>query len=194
MNKLLFSLIIGFALLASCNEGTIVEPEDPAIQLAIDLEEIDQFLIDNGYDPATVDTTESGVRYIIIDEGNTMYDSLSIDESDIVDFDFIGRLTDGTLFDTTIESVAMEDEDIFNEDRVYVPTLMNYSETGWTIRNRFIDGFVDGIAVTFNKVHVGAHILIVFPSGLGYGAAVRGPIPANSVLTFELFPVRVDKQ
>jgi hypothetical protein len=198
--KLVSFLFLATAILMfSCNEGTIVEQVDPSIQRAIDIEIINDYLTEKGYDPATVDTTESGVRYIIIDEGQTSFDSLSIDESDIVDFDYIGRLTNGALFDTSIEAVAQEDTAIFSEFRNYVPLLMNYSSTGWTIRDRFVSGFAEGISITFNKVHVGAHILIAFPSDLGYGATAQfgngvETIPANSVLTFELFPVRVTKQ
>lgn len=196
---LFFSFIIGLSLFISCGEGEIVELVDPTIQRAIDIEIIEDFLIENGYDPATVDTTENGVRWVIIDEGQTEHDSLSIDESDIVDFDYIGRLADGTLFDTSILSIAEQDTVIFSENRQYVPILMNYSSTGWPIQERFVIGFVEGISATFNKIHVGGHVLIIFPSGIGYGSNPQfgngvETIPANSVLVFELFPVRVSKQ
>ncbi|MEP5613636.1 MAG: FKBP-type peptidyl-prolyl cis-trans isomerase [Cyclobacteriaceae bacterium] len=198
-NLLLLILGISLVFLISCGEGKIIVSVDPAIQRAADVAIINEYLTSKGYDPSTVDTTESGVRYVILDEGQTAFDSLSIDESDIVDFNYIGRLTDDKLFDTTIESITQEDTTIFTEGRVYIPILINYSSTGWTISGRFITGFTDGVSTTFNKVHVGGRILIVFPSDLGYGSIAQfsngiETIPASSVITFELQPVRVTKQ
>ncbi len=195
----LISFAIGLTFLISCGEGTVVVIEDPSVQRAIDIGIIDEYLTAKGYDPATVDTTESGVRYIIINEGQTADENLSIDESDIVDFDYIGRLTTDKLFDTSIESISEEDTAIFSSAKVFQPIRINYSTTGWTLGGSFIAGFSQGITATFDKVHVGGKVLIVFPSDLGYGAIPQfgnevETIPANSVVTFELFPVRVIKQ
>jgi len=199
-NLFLSFFAIGLVFLISCGEGEVIVTVDPAIQRAADIAIIEEYLTSKGYDPSTVDTTESGVRYVILDEGQTGFDSLSIDESDIVDFDYIGRLTNDKLFDTTIESITQEDTAIFEDGRVYIPVLINYSSTGWTISGRFITGFTDGVSSTFNKVHVGGRILIIFPSDLGYRGVPQfsnggiETIPANSVITFELRPVRVTKQ
>ncbi len=189
---------VGLTVVISCGEGNIVVREDPSVQRAIDIGVIEDYLTSKGYNPATVDTTESGVRWVVIDEGQTGDANQAIDESDIVDFDFIGRLTDDKLFDTTIESVALQDTAVHDSSTVYIPVLINYSSTGWTLGSRFISGFRDGISATFNKVHVGGHILIVIPSDLAYGPVppphVSEAIPENAVLAFELFPVRVTKQ
>ncbi|MEP1097720.1 MAG: FKBP-type peptidyl-prolyl cis-trans isomerase [Cyclobacteriaceae bacterium] len=198
-NLFLLSFAIVLTFLISCGEGSVVIAVDPAIQRAADVAIIEEYLTSKGYDPSTVDTTESGVRYVILDEGQTAFDSLSIDESDIVDFDYIGRLTDDKLFDTTIESVTQEDTAIFTDNRVFIPILINYSSTGWTISGRFITGFTDGVSTTFNKVHVGGRILIILPSDIAYGGSAQfsngiETIPANSVITFELQLVRVTKQ
>lgn len=198
-NLFLFLFAVGLTFLISCGEGNVIVAIDPAIQRAADIEVIEEFLTSQGFDPATVDTTETGVRYVILDEGQTGDESLSIDESDIVDFNYIGRLTNEKLFDTTIESIAQEDTAIFAESRAFIPVLINYSSTAWTLTDRFIAGFANGIAATFDKVHVGGRILIVFPSDQGYRGLAQfslgvETIPANSVISFELRPVRVTKQ
>lgn len=199
---LLITFVVGFTFLISCDEGTVAIQEDPSIQRAADILIINEYLTSKGFDPATVDTTSGGVRYVILDEGQTADEAQSIDESDIVDFDYIGRLTNDKLFDTTIASVSEEDTAIFADNRVFIPVLINYSSTGWTLGNRFIQGFAQGVSATFNKVHVGGRILIVIPSDLAYGGSpIFGgddndieTIPENSVITFELLPVRVTKQ
>ncbi len=178
----------------ACGDGNIQEITDPSIQRNADIEIIEEFLAEEGYTDDQIDTTDLGVRYVILDAGTTEFDSLIIDESDIVDFDYIGRLTTDTLFDTSIRSVA-EGTSTFNESRVYAPLTINYTTTGWAIQGRFVTGFSDGITNTFNKVSVGGHVLIAIPSNLAYGALPPSSlIPVNAVLIFELFPVSVRKQ
>lgn len=187
----------GIMLLVACGEGNVFTPADPVAQRAIDIETIEDFLLESGYVVDEVDTTDTGVRYIILDEGDG---TEVIDESDFVDFNYIGRLTDGTLFDTSYETLAMTDTVVFNELRDYEPFTVNYSASGWPIEGRFVNGFSDGITATFGDLHVGAHALIIFPSELGYraipqtGTGGAETIPANSVLVFELFPVAIEKQ
>ncbi len=193
----LFLCAIWLTFLFSCGEGNVVTAIDPSVQRAEDVAIIEAYLSEKGYSESQIDTTESGVRYVILDVGNT--DTTQIDESDIVDFNYIGRLTDDALFDTSIEAVALEDDDIYSENREYEPLRINYTSSGWTIETRFVNGFTDGISATFNGLHIGGHTLIVIPSDLGYGAFPQfsgdtETIPPNSVLTFELFPVGIVKQ
>lgn len=196
-NLFLFLSAAGIWLLVACGEGNVVTIADPIAQRALDIEIIEDYLLENGYEVDEVDTTESGVRYIILDEGDGVE---AIDESDFVDFEYTGRLTTGELFDSSLEDVAMTDTIVFNEFRNYTPLTISYSSTGWPIQGRFINGFSDGISATFSGLHVGAHVLIVLPSDIGYGAVPQTgtggveTIPANSVLTFELFPVAIEKQ
>ncbi len=195
----LISFAIGLVFLISCGDGNVVVATDSSEQRAIDIGIINEYLTAKGYDPTTVDTTESGVRYIIIDEGEIGDESLSIEESDIVEFDYIGRLTTDKLFDTSIEAISEEDTTIFTTGRTFEPIRINYSSTGWTLGGAFIVGFSQGITATFGKVHIGSRVLIIIPSDLGYNAVPQfandiETIPAFSVITFELFPVRVIKQ
>ena len=190
-------LLVG--ILISCGETNIIQPIDPNVQRAEDIEIINTYLEGLGYDPNEVDTTESGVRYIILDEGQVGNDELMIDESDIVTFNYIGKLTTEILFDTSIESLAKEEPNIYNELRTYEPVSITYTSTGWSFRDLFIDGFEDGISATFNGLHIDGHALIIIPSNLGYGSQAQFNssieiIPANAVLIFELFPISLLKQ
>lgn len=191
--------VVASVLFVGCGEGNVVTAIDPNVQLAEDIAIINEYLQDLGYDPNEVDTTETGVRYIILDEGMTEFDSLDIDESDIVDFDYIGRLTNDALFDTSIPAIAEQDTIVYSENRDYVPLTTTFTSTGWTTNSQYVRGFSEGLSASFDKIHVHGEVLIVFPSNLGYGAAPQfsngeQTIPANSVLTFRLIPVAVVKQ
>ncbi len=207
-------LVIGmFTLLMviSCGDGNVLITPDPDIQADEDSATIVNYLSDLGYEGDEVGVTESGVRYVIVDEG----DGSPIDESDIVTFFYTGILLNDTIFDTSVQEVgdsirlAVQEDTVgveatdlqlallrsFSEDRIYEPFEITYSASGWTIAGQFIDGFIDGIAGTFNKMNTGGTALIVLPSAEAYGASGSGLlIPSNTVISFELYPTEVVKQ
>ena len=198
MKKGLFAIVIAFVVLA-CGDGNVLIQVDPAIQLEEDSILIAEYMEDKGYNDFS--TTVSGVRYIILEEGT----GDAIDESDIVTFDFIGKLTNDSIFDTSIQAIGdsiRNVEDIpdrfattFAESKIYLPFEITYAASGWTINGQFVRGFSDGISATFKEMKVGGHALVVMPSALGYGTGGRGLlIPPNSVLVFEFFPTAVTKQ
>ncbi len=196
-------LFVGFVLLVACEAGEVLIVEDPSVQRAKDIVIIEDYLRDRGYTEAQIDTTTSGVRYVIIDEGMTGVDSLSIDESDIVDFNYTGRLTTDSLFDTSIKSVA-EGTRVFHEARNFSPLTTVYTASGWFIDQQkfggstLLTGFRDGLTDSFGEMSVGGKVLIAIPSALAYGLAppltLSGSIPQNAVLIFELLPAVVIKQ
>lgn len=198
MKKGLFAIVTALILL-SCGDGNVIIEVDPAIQLAEDSTIIAEYMEDKGYDDFK--TTVSGVRYIILEEGS----GLPIDESDIVTFDFIGKLTNDSIFDTSIKAIGDSIRNVenipdkfsssFAESRVYSSYEITYSASGWTINGQFVRGFSDGVSATFKEMNVGGHALIIMPSVLGYGTGSRGLlIPENAVLIFEFFPSEVTKQ
>jgi FKBP-type peptidyl-prolyl cis-trans isomerase FkpA len=77
---------------------------------------------------------------------------------------YIGKLTNGTVFDQTQPGA----------------TYSNYL-------NNLIVGWINGIPY----VKPGGKIRLYIPPSLGYGSAANGPIPANSVLIFEIDLVAV---
>ena len=88
MKKITFGILLLSLILAiACgSDDNIVTPTDPSVQRAIDIAAIEEYLAEKGYSDDQVDTTLLGVRYVLLDSGMTQYDSLSIDESDIVTY------------------------------------------------------------------------------------------------------------
>ncbi|MEP1035585.1 FKBP-type peptidyl-prolyl cis-trans isomerase [Ekhidna sp.] len=197
MKKGLFTIVTALILLA-CGDGNVVVQVDPALQFTEDSITIAEYMEDKGY---TFETTSSGVRYVILEDGS----GDPIDESDIVTFDYIGMLTNDSIFDTSIKAVGdsiRNVEDIpakftstFTETRNYSPFTITYSFSGWTINGQFVQGFSDGVSASFREMNVDGRALIVMPSALAYGTSGSGLIiPPNTVIAFELLPTDVIKQ
>lgn len=211
--KLLVCIITSVAFLISCGDGNVIVPTDPAVQREKDSLEIIDYFILNDY-PITEETvTPSGVRFVILDEGS----GAMIEESDIITFDYTGKLLSDTIFDTSIEHVADSIREaveadtvgkpvsevslqidilaVFNEDRTYRPLVETYSKSGWPMQGSYIRGFQDGISASFGSMKIGGNVLIVIPSGEAYGTSGSAPlIEPNSVIAFELYPREITKQ
>ena len=93
-------VIIGVFWLMACGDGNVFIATDPDIQLAEDSIIIKNYLEDRGF--SNFETSEEGLRYVILEEGT----GTPIDESDIVTFDYIGMLTNDTIFDTSVKTVG----------------------------------------------------------------------------------------
>ncbi len=85
---------------------------------------------------------------------------------DVLSVNYTGKLQDGTVFDTSVGKAPIN-----------FPLGMGYVIPGW---DQGLVGMKEG----------GKRVLIIPPS-LGYGAQVKGPIPANSTLIFEVELVKV---
>lgn len=72
---------------------------------------------------------------------------------------YIGKLTDGSIFDQTQGA---------NTFSSYLPNL--------------IDGWTNGVPL----INTGGKIHLYIPPSLGYGSQANGSIPANSILIFEI--------
>lgn len=115
-----------------------------------------KFLEENGKRDGVV-TTDSGLQYEIIKKA----DGAQPKPTDIVTVHYEGKLTDGTVFDSSIERGSPIDLPV----------------------NGVIPGWVEGLQL----MHVGEKIKLYIPSDLAYGAQSPSPaIPANSVLVFDL--------
>jgi FKBP-type peptidyl-prolyl cis-trans isomerase len=214
MKKGLFGILIGFIVLA-CGDGNVVVQVDPAIQQAKDSIAIAEYLSMKGYLESEIGNTTNGVRYVILEEGSTN-PSERIDESDQVDFDYIGKTLGDTIFDTSIKSLGDSLKSYYEENPYvtdsgdtaivftrteYDPLFITYSASGWTIpvasqnSSGFVSGFAEGIAATFKHLGIGGKVLIVIPSGRAYGAGGSGVfIKPNTPIAFELYPVKITKQ
>jgi FKBP-type peptidyl-prolyl cis-trans isomerase FkpA len=79
--------------------------------------------------------------------------------SSVVFVRYTGKLTSGTVFDSQTNSTA----------------------TGWQL-----GGLIPGWQLGIPLIQEGGSIKLIIPSSLAYGCQGRGPIPANSILYFEI--------
>ncbi|WP_152389133.1 FKBP-type peptidyl-prolyl cis-trans isomerase [Azotobacter salinestris] len=115
-----------------------------------------KFLEENAKRPGVV-TTASGLQYEVLKKA----DGAQPKPNDVVTVHYEGRLTDGTVFDSSIERGSPIDLPV----------------------SGVIPGWVEGLQL----MHVGEKLKLYIPSELAYGEQSPSPsIPANSVLVFEL--------
>lgn len=210
MKNGLLSILAGFLLLA-CGDGNVVIAPDPQVQFEKDSITIMEYLLMKGYDEDQIGNSSSGVRYVILDSGSTT----AIDESDFVEFNYIGQTLGDTIFDTSIAEIG-DSLRVYYEENPYVvgndtittlftrdiedyePLFTVYSASGWSITDTLpglIPGFINGVAATFKHLKVGGRALILIPSSLAYGGNGIGVFIAPNVpIAFELRPVKVTKQ
>ena len=103
-----------------------------------------------------VQTTESGLKYIIHEAGT----GPSPEPGQMVEVHYIGMLEDGTVFDQSFP----------RGQPISFPLGVGAVITGWD----------EGLSL----LDVGAKATFFIPAELGYGAQEQGPIPANSDLVF----------
>lgn len=115
-----------------------------------------KFLEDNAKRDGVV-TTESGLQYEVVKKA----DGAQPKATDVVTVHYEGKLTDGSVFDSSVERGSPIDLPV----------------------NGVIPGWVEGLQL----MHVGEKYKLYIPSELAYGEQSPTPaIPANSVLVFDL--------
>ena len=115
-----------------------------------------KFLEENGKKEG-VTTTASGLQYEVLKKA----DGPQPKATDVVTVHYEGKLTDGSVFDSSVERGSPIDLPV----------------------NGVIPGWVEGLQL----MHVGEKYKLYIPSELAYGDQSPSPaIPANSVLVFEL--------
>ncbi|HET8861385.1 FKBP-type peptidyl-prolyl cis-trans isomerase [Marivirga sp.] len=138
-------------------------------QKGIDDEIIQEYLTENSLE---AQKTESGIYYIITKEGT----GEKPNKGDTVTVNYTGKLLNGTIFDSSKESVA-KNANVFIERRDYRPYQIPIGE-GQVIR-----GWDEGIML----LNEGAEATLIIPSPLGYGPRAAGEnLPANSILVFDV--------
>lgn len=132
-----------------------------------------KYLADN---KITVKPTESGLYYVEKTKGK----GAKPVAGDTVKVNYTGRLLDGKVFDTSVESVAKE-AGVYDERRPYEPIAFPLGQ------NQVIKGWEEALAL----MTPGTKALIVLPSSIAYGEQNAGPIPPFSPLVFEVELVSV---
>ena len=145
-------------------------------QLEKDKVKINEYLVNNNLEATE---TEEGVSVVTLKKGNGKYPA----SGDKVGVNYVLRLLDGTIIDTSYEELAKENG-LYNPNRDYAP----YS---FTLGNREV---IQGWDVAIPNVDQGGKARLLIPSKLGYGSRnTGGPIPPNSVLVFDVEVVELNK-
>ncbi len=111
-----------------------------------------------------VQVSSSGLQYQVIKEGTG---SMPVD-GDSVTVNYRGTLIDGTEFESSFETNS--------------PVTFNVDEV--------IPGWTEGLKM----MKEGASYKLFIPAELGFGAMGGGPVPANSVLIFDVDLLKVIKK
>ncbi len=184
MRHLLPFLVLFSLVLFSC-ETTNPFDRGPEYDFAGNLE-IDRKKIAGYLDTAKIDSLyrihdASGVVIIVQKEGVGSRPT----ENTVVYTDYIGKLMElGTVFDTSYESVARENN-VFVEGRVYQPYSFLLISQGSNIVNGWIYGF--------RRLRPGSKAVLVIPSPEGYqNRKDIDRVPPNSVLVFQIDFLGID--
>jgi len=122
----------------------------------------ESYLADNAKKTGVM-TTSTGLQYEVLTQGT----GLQPKPADTVEVHYEGKLTDGTVFDSSIQRGQTAS---FRLDQVIA---------GWT----------EGLQL----MKAGSKYRFTIPSGLAYGEMGAGSIPPNAVLIFDVELINVTK-
>ena len=216
MMKNILHIILFIGLLFSCGLDEVYidvyDPEQERIdsidQRKSDIEIIYSYL--ESKEIQTVDTTDEGVFYSILDYGSSEIipetnDIISLNLSAFYTTDSIYNTVnsiDLVFFDTNIQSIA-ENAGIFDESKFYIPLTYTYNGDGTffpVVSDHgylaLLSDFKKALGFSLSKIGEEGKIKILMPSGNGYGenGNVNTPvIPGNSVLIFDIHLIKIRK-
>lgn len=169
------------AYFAAMQEEQMKKQAEGAVkQLETDTQIIEDYIAENNIN---ANRTESGLYYVIENEGN----GPEVEAGDMAFIHYAGYLMDGTLFDTSMKSLAQQ-EGVYDERRDNVD---GYQPLEVMVgQGQVIRGWDEGLAL----LKKGDKAKFLIPSPLAYGDRnTGGPIPPNSVLIFDLEVTDVQK-
>lgn len=142
--------------------------------------------------PKRYDTTTlmTGLRYIDYVEGT----GVEVKPGMSVQVDYAGYLTNGVLFDTSIDSVGRMFDRTgrpFSAGATPTERARYFNRGGYPFQplefnvgtGSVIKGWDDGLTT---RMRVGGKRRLIIPPELGYGAHGQGSIPGNSTLIFDV--------
>lgn len=168
--------LIAFYLIAC-----VSDEENDQIRLANEIEQIDQYIQNNPINTVKELTeTGNGLRILWTEVSGS---GIKPEIGDTVVSDYIGRLLNNVVFDTSIDSVARE-HNLFNPNRNYEPLEFKLG----------FDNIFTGYQLGILNMEVGDKAWVFMPSMFGIGRETQGRIPANSPLIFEIDFLEIRKQ
>ncbi|MGM0943720.1 MAG: FKBP-type peptidyl-prolyl cis-trans isomerase [Bacteroidota bacterium] len=139
-------------------------------------ETIEEYAQQNGLN---LQKTENGLYYVIEEEGT----GEEVTPGTTMYVNYAGYLLDGTLFDTSWEQIA-KDNNVYNEQRPYEPLPVNVG------MGQVIPGWDEGLLL----LKKGSKAKFLIPSPLAYGENGAGAlIGPNSILIFDVEVTEVQK-
>lgn len=169
MNRLSLIVLAVLGFFSSC----VSDSENDQVIFQRNLEQIEKYISENNIpavkefiDPAT------GIR-IFWQETSGSGNIPAI--GDTISVDYVGKLLNNFVFDTSVDSVARANN-MFNPNRTYEPFKMIFGVTGLII----------GFEFALSRMEEGDIATVIFPSLYGYGSRPQNDIPANSPLVFQI--------
>ncbi|GMQ31481.1 FKBP-type peptidyl-prolyl cis-trans isomerase [Algoriphagus confluentis] len=176
--KALFTVLIGSFAALSC-----VDPDQTQeVLLERDKEAIEKYLLENPLPSAKEYTDQFSGFYLFWEVSVDPTYNETILVADTVRFNYTGKLLSNSVFGTSIEQVA-RDNNIYRESDTYEPIQIVMNDP------RF--GAIPGVEFALALMRPGEKATVIFPSRLGYGSESRPGIPPNSPLVFDLELVQV---
>lgn len=170
MKKIALNLLafLGMGFVFSC----VSEEENLDVIFEQDKQKIETFVQNFDVEHRRETVGESGVVLLITETNDTGLLPLN---TDTIQVDYTGYLLDGKVFDTSVQAIA-EENGIYNPNRPYEPFRV---ELG-------VSNVIVGWHIALSQLREGEKATVLIPSFYGYGTTGNGPIPANSVLVFDM--------
>ncbi|MCL2416881.1 MAG: FKBP-type peptidyl-prolyl cis-trans isomerase [Bacteroidales bacterium] len=141
---------------------------------AIEAEMLAAFLEEEG---VTAQPNDDGVYVIITNRGT----GARATTGRMIQMHYVGRLIDGTVFDTSFEDVARE-HGLFTPMRQYDPLEFPVG----------VGQMIPGMDNALVDMRAGTRATLIIPSNMAYGGHAMGMIPAFSTLIFDIEIVAVN--
>ncbi|MBW3469347.1 FKBP-type peptidyl-prolyl cis-trans isomerase [Arthrospiribacter ruber] len=160
--------------------GCISDDANYNVQLERDMQAIENYLQENPI--ASVKEFKDDPTGLRIFWQELSESEIEPELGDTIFVNYTGKLLSNAVFDTSIESVARENN-IYDSSRPYQPLafLFGYGQV------------ILGFEFTISKMEEGDKATTIFPSIFGYGTEERPSIPRNSPLIYEMELVRIGK-